>query len=315
MVLKLRLFNSIRQEVGPIISDTYPDLDPQLRAFLSTHEKTVYISFGSRAYLSQENNGIILQFILESVNAKIFDGVIWSLGQTTLDDLPSTIRLPTSNSVVNVSKILHSHPHIRVLNGLSQQFVTLNHSHTRVFLTNGGTESIYEGLYTATPMLALPILPSDVANAQRLLNHHNLALTMSKDSLTVAELTRKVNILLTDPSIRANAKRMQFLATINAKRKYYAAELIEYVLFTAAQSGANGETNYFPEWETPDRRMGWIKGSNLDVITFVGGLALSGIILIGYALWNFVDIVEKVSTLVVTKKIRNNYNERRVKRR
>ena len=286
------------------MSDKYPDLDTTLREFLLTHEKTVYISLGSRAYLSQKNNGIILQSILESINAKIFDGVIWSFGQTTLDDFPSTVILPTSNSVVNVSQILQAHPHIRVTKELSQQFATLNHSHTRVFLTNGGTESIYEGLHTATPMLTLPILPSDSANAQRLLNHRNLAHTLSKDSLTVAEITRKINILLTDPSIRANAKRMQFLSSINGKRKRYAAELIEYVLFSAAQSSMNDEikANVFPEWETPDRRMGWIKGSNLDVITFVGGLMLSGIIMITYALWNFVDIVEKVSTLVVSKR-------------
>ncbi|CAG8621513.1 7747_t:CDS:2, partial [Paraglomus occultum] len=121
------------REVGPIMSDKYPDLDTPLHEFLSTHEKTVYISFGSRAYLSPKNNGIILQSILESINAKIFDGAIWSFGQTTLDDFPSTIILPTSNSVVNVSQILHAHPHIRVTKGLSQQFATLNHSHTRVF--------------------------------------------------------------------------------------------------------------------------------------------------------------------------------------
>ncbi|CAG8850382.1 29399_t:CDS:1, partial [Racocetra persica] len=103
----------------------------------------------------------------------------------------------------------------------------------------------------------------------------------------------KVKRLLNEESFKKNAERLQFLARVNSKRKYRAADLIEIVMNTAKYEEIKDENSRFKinnenlvrDWITPDSRMGFIRKKYLDVyvVAIILFLALSGIF--GYASW------------------------------
>ncbi|PKY40264.1 hypothetical protein RhiirA4_538694 [Rhizophagus irregularis] len=57
---------------------------------------------------------------------------------------------------------------------------------------------------------------------------------------------------------------MKYLARINSNRKYRAADLIEYMLYS---SGLDEylDDDFLKEWIPAESRMGFIKANNLDV--------------------------------------------------
>ncbi|CAG8828555.1 14704_t:CDS:1, partial [Racocetra persica] len=217
----------------------------------------------------------------------VIDGVIWSTVKTDTSD-----SLQLTNSSVQLYTILNNdHPHIHI-SKYSPQFAILSHENTKVFLSHGGASSSHESMYTATPMLVLPIMGDQPKNAEKL-ELAGIALRISRWNLTVDDIVSKVKRLLNEESFKKNAERLQFLARVNSKRKYRAADLIEIVMNTAKYEGIKDENggfkinneNLLRDWITPDSRMGFIRSKYLDVyaVAIILFLALSGIF--GYASW------------------------------
>ncbi|RIB24083.1 Glycosyltransferase Family 1 protein [Gigaspora rosea] len=190
------------QEIGPILSDTFPNLSSDLDLFLSTHPRTMYISLGTNLFTTSENYATLLQSALELSNRNILDGVIWAT--------------------------------------YAPQFAILSHENTKLFLSHGGVGSSQESMYTATPMLVLPIALDQPGNAERL-ELTGMALKLSKLDLKVVDIISKVVRLLNEDSFKMNAKRMQVLAKFNSKRKYRGADLIEIMLNLAKYDGSRNE--------------------------------------------------------------------------
>ncbi|RIB27479.1 Glycosyltransferase Family 1 protein [Gigaspora rosea] len=163
---------------------------------------------------------------------------------------------------------------------------------TSKILHHGGAGSSHESMYTATPMLVLPILGDQPRNAE-LLESAGIALSISRANLQVDDIVSKAKRLLNEKSFKKNAERLQFLAKINSKRKYRAADLIEIVMNTAKYQGVKDENggfkvdneNLLRDWITPDTRMGFIRGKYLDVY---GAAVIIFLVLFGgftYTLW------------------------------
>ncbi|CAB4413851.1 unnamed protein product [Rhizophagus irregularis] len=245
------------QEIGPIISKDYPPLTPELSNFINGHDRVLYIAFGGRFFTTTENNNKILQSIIEIINKNMIDGVIWSLVMTSKNDFSPTLNLTNGLQVQTSSILNNEHPHIRITNFVPQ-FAVLNHTNTKLFFSHGGAGSIHESLFTGTPMLVLPIGGDQMGNAQKL-KSAGVALTLNKFNLEVNDIITKINFLLNDKDIKKNVERMKVLAKINSKRKYRAADLIEYILH---RDSFNQELN---ELIPADKRMGFIRGNNYDV--------------------------------------------------
>ncbi|RIB18113.1 Glycosyltransferase Family 1 protein, partial [Gigaspora rosea] len=120
------------------------------------------------------------------------------------------------------------------------QFAILSHENTKIFLSHGGVGSSHESMYTATPMLVLPIVFDQSGNAERL-ELTGMALKISKLDLKVDDIISKVKRLLNEESFKTNAMRMQVLAKFNSKRKYRGADLIEIMLNLAKYDGNRNE--------------------------------------------------------------------------
>ncbi|RIB27477.1 Glycosyltransferase Family 1 protein, partial [Gigaspora rosea] len=211
----------LHQNIGPVIPDTFPGLTPVLDSFLIAHPRTIYFALGTNAIISPQNVIIILKSFLKLIDQNVIDGVIWSTVRT---DTSKTLQLANSSSQIT-SILNNEHPHIHI-SKFSPQLAILSHVNTKLFLSHGGAGSSHESMYTATPMLVLPILGDQPRNAE-LLESAGIALSISKANLQVDDIVSKVKRLLNEESFKKNAERLQFLAKINSKRKYRAADLIE----------------------------------------------------------------------------------------
>ncbi|RGB39520.1 Glycosyltransferase Family 1 protein [Rhizophagus diaphanus] len=143
---------------------------------------------------------------------------------TSKNDFSPTLNLTNGLQVQTSSILNNEHPHIRITKFVPQ-FAVLIHTNTKLFFSHGGAGSIHESLFIGTPMLVLPIGGDQIDNAQKL----------------------------------KSAGRMKVLAKINSKRKYRAADLIEYILH---RGSFNQELK---ELIPADKRMGFIRRNNYDV--------------------------------------------------
>ncbi|CAG8780295.1 10944_t:CDS:2, partial [Racocetra persica] len=272
----------LHQEIGPILPDTFPYLSPDLELFLSNHPRTMYVAFGTYVYTTSENYATILQSALELINRNILDGMIWATVTFNESELPSTFNISTGD-VISTSNFLNNlHPHIYITK-FAPQFAILSHENTKVFLSHGGVGSSHESMYTAVPMLVLPIAFDQPGNAERL-EHTGMALTLSKLDLKVDDIISKIIRLVNDESFKINAKKMQVMAKYNSKRKYRGADLIEIMMNLAKFEGVKNENGELEvnvdallrNWISPESRMGFFRGNYLDVfgVAMIIGIAL-----------------------------------------
>ncbi|PKC64679.1 UDP-Glycosyltransferase/glycogen phosphorylase [Rhizophagus irregularis] len=267
------------QEIGPIMADEYKTLPKKLYNFITLHRRIIYINFGTQIYTTSKNNAILLQAFIEAINNRIIDGIIWtfdSFNSTSTKELfPPTIKL-SNNEIINTLNILNNnyHPSIHFTDNYSTQFSILNHKNIIIHLTNGELVSIYESLYTGTPMLLLPIAFDQLSNSEKLLKS-NVGLLLSKNSLNIRDIINKIRILQMDKKIFLNMERMKNLVIINCKRKFRAADLIDFVLYSnklklncnnqEEDEEENCDNEDLKVWITPESRMGFIKGKYLDI--------------------------------------------------
>ncbi|RIB26599.1 Glycosyltransferase Family 1 protein [Gigaspora rosea] len=277
----------LHQEIGPVLPDTFPGLTPVLDSFLVDHPRTIYFALGTNAIISSQNVIIILNAFIKLIDQNVIDGVIWSTVRTDISE-----SIEYANSSVSISTILNKqHPNIHI-SKFSPQLAILYHENTKLFLSHGGAGSSHESMYTGTPMLVLPIMGDQPRNAE-MLESAGMVLKLSKNDLKVDDIVSKVERLLNEESFKNNAERVQFLAKVNSKRKYRAADLMEIVLNTARYEGVKDENGGFKidnekllrDWITPDTRMGFIRGKYLDVygVAIILLLALGGGFV--YTLW------------------------------
>ncbi|RGB31023.1 Glycosyltransferase Family 1 protein [Rhizophagus diaphanus] len=171
------------QVIGPVLSEEYPPLTPELLDFINGHKRVLYVAFGTRFYATIENNNKILQSLVEAINNKIVDGVIWALSETSKDDFSPSLNFADGTQVQTLPTLNNIHPHIHITKFVPQ-FAVLNHTNTKLFFSHAGAVSSHESLYIGTPMLILPFSVDQMGNAQRL-KSAGIALSVDKNALDV----------------------------------------------------------------------------------------------------------------------------------
>jgi hypothetical protein len=213
-----------------------------------------------------------LQSFVEIINNKIVDGVVWALVETSKDDFSQTLNLTDGTQVRTLPILNNEHPHFHIAE-FAPQFAVLNHTNTKLFFSHGGAGSTHESLYTGTPMLILPFGGDQMGNAQRL-KSAGMALSLNKFNLDVNDIVNKIDFLLNDEDVKKNSMRMKFLTRINSKRKYRAADLVEYILYSGSLDEYVND-DFLKEWIPAEYRMGFIKANNLDVYGALLGIILT----------------------------------------
>ncbi|CAG8478751.1 9009_t:CDS:2 [Funneliformis caledonium] len=274
-------------DVGPLFPDYFPPLTPDLEQFITAHKRTMFVALGTHIYLTPENNMKLLQSLVETVENDIVDGVIWSLGKTNKDEFEPSITLSNGRTISTMDVLNNKYPNVHITS-YAPQFTILNHKNVKVFLSHVGSGSIYESLYTGTPILALPISLDQPSNADKLVLA-GVALRLNKYNLQVSEVLDKAERLQKNETIQLNVKKLKTLAMINSKRKYRAADLVEFVLQASAWSPTNefNEGWLYKEWVSPKNRMGFIKGNYLDVYATAIGIVVG---IFAVLIWGVIKI-------------------------
>ncbi|CAB4418178.1 unnamed protein product [Rhizophagus irregularis] len=276
------------QEIGPILSEEYPPLTPELSDFINGHERVLYVSFGTLYSTTTDNNSKLLQSFIEAINKKIIDGVVWALVETPKDYFYPTLKL-SDGTQIQTSQILNNeHPHIHIAEFVPQ-FAILNHTNTKLFFNHGGAGSAHESLYTGTPMLVLPFAGDQMGNAQKLVSA-GVASSLKLTTFDVNDILNKMDSLLKEENVKNNSERLKVLAKINSKRKYRAADLIEYILHSSSFVEYVND-DFLKEWVPAETRMGFIRAYNLDIYAILIGIALSIIGIIVVKLIKFIGFI------------------------
>ncbi|PKY25613.1 UDP-Glycosyltransferase/glycogen phosphorylase [Rhizophagus irregularis] len=260
------------QDIGPILSEEYPPLSPELSYFINGHERVLYVAFGTRFFTTTDNNSKLLQSFIEAINKKIVDGVVWALVETSKDNFHPTLKLSDGTQVQTSPILNNEHPHIHITK-FAPQFAVLNHTNTKLFVSHGGAGSSHETLYTGTPVLVLPHAGDQIGNAQKLITA-GVASSLSLNNLDINDILNKMDSLLKDEKVKKNSERMKVLAKINSKRKFRAADLIEYMLHSSTFV-EDFNNDFLKEWFPADTRMGIIRANNLDIFAILLIIILS----------------------------------------
>jgi hypothetical protein len=99
---------------------------------LCSHERVLYIAFGGRFFTTTENNNKILQSLVEAINKKMIDGVVWPLCETSKDNFYPTLNLTDGTQIQTLPILNNKHPHFHTME-FAPQFAVLNHTNTNYF--------------------------------------------------------------------------------------------------------------------------------------------------------------------------------------
>jgi hypothetical protein len=138
-------------------------------------------------------------------------------------------------------------------------------------------------------MLVLPFAGDQMGNAQKLVSA-GVASSLKLTTLDVNDILNKMDSLLKEENVKNNSERLKVLAKINSKRKYRAADLIEYILHSSSFV-EYVDDDFLKEWVPAETRMGFIRAYNLDIYAILIGIALSIIGIIVVKLIKFIGFI------------------------
>ncbi|XP_074789741.1 UDP-glucuronosyltransferase 2A2 [Denticeps clupeoides] len=138
----------------------------------------------------------------------------------------------------------------------------LGHPKTKVFVTHGGTNGIYEAIYHGVPMLGLPLIFDQFDNMVRL-NARGVARSMTVTALDVDTLTQALRDLLDEKKpYRQNMRKLSHLHRDQPLQPLDRA--IFWLEFVIRHKGA-------AHLRTESYKMPWYAYHNVDVMaTFLG---------------------------------------------
>ncbi|KXN66850.1 glycosyltransferase family 1 protein, partial [Conidiobolus coronatus NRRL 28638] len=203
--------------IGPILSGDTPPLPEELQSFMNTHSKVLYVAFGTLVKPTQELLIKLLSHLQRVLNHGILDGIIWGLPKTDLKTFPKSFKV--DNIEYTTGQIVEgTHDKIKILNWAPQQSI-LHHPSTKLFLSHGGLDSIYESMDAGVPMLILPFLADQPRNAM-LVTESGLGDYIGWGIESDMEVYQKFTKLLDPKNLKLKSKvtQMQLITKFSSKR-------------------------------------------------------------------------------------------------
>ncbi|KAI8582545.1 hypothetical protein K450DRAFT_297892 [Umbelopsis ramanniana AG] len=264
--------------IGPIMASSYPSLDDTTAAFLESHQKVAYVSFGHHASPVVMDITKVLIALFDSVESGVLDGFMWA--SVSLPTFPGHI-VSSSGAIYNVTDMIQNgakYEHYRFTTWAAQ-FAILAHPSTALFLTHGGANSIFESLYSGTKMLVHPFFTDQPQNA-RMLQLAGAALTYNRKTTKateIADLLRRV-VEDDDHMFQKNVSRLSAIVQLRAADAIRnGAAVVEEVLFSSDEDD-------LPHLYVASRNMNYLKANNIDItlllVAIVGGIMASIFIIV-----------------------------------
>jgi UDP:flavonoid glycosyltransferase YjiC (YdhE family) len=225
--------------VGPILTESLLSvpLGAEFEKYLATRHRVLYVSLGTHVLLAAAVMNELLVGVLGALRSRAVDGVIWSIPSMARKQLDMTVQVSVSSCSGDISMTVGS-----LLNNEHSSMFFVHHApqptllyDNRVvaFLSHAGPASTNEALHAGVPLVTVAVYFDQLQNAMRL-RDAGVSVPLDKDTLDSYQVQRAITRIVEDNArdgpMAANVKRMRCIARIAAKRKYYAADLIEEVL-------------------------------------------------------------------------------------
>ncbi|KAF5564214.1 UDP-glucosyl transferase family [Fusarium phyllophilum] len=280
--------------VGPILADSYPALDGDIKSFVETHQKIALVAFGTHVILDDGKIFKIINGLADAMSSGVIDGVVWALSARSRGRLDTSIRVPSSHlSHLTIDQLFMNQDQAWHFATWVPQRAILEHDCTVIFVTHAGPSSVNESIFHGVPMVAMGIFGDQMVTTLRL-ERSGVAVRLDKETFDAASLTAAIRtvLLFEKDSFQRNVKRMQRIAIVGSRKKHFAANLIEEHLYDwdgrfenpllGLEASANSKRdtsqasdprNVYPRGkelrpmhlQTPDVRMSWIKLNNIDI--------------------------------------------------
>ncbi|KAI7905328.1 uncharacterized protein BX663DRAFT_469250 [Cokeromyces recurvatus] len=259
--------------VGPIVPRKYNPLTPELKTFLDTHKRVLYIAFGQHASSTSKDLEMILIAIMESIEAGAYDGFLWA-SRDLNDRFPKKI-MTQSGRIYNVADMFAGlQPNAHFIQWAPQTAVVM-HPSVSVFLTHGGAGSLYEALYAGKRLIVFPFFADQFPNAKNV-EHNQIGGFLNPENTQeeANELLQRIGYDV-DGTYQKNANRYKALVQIHSKHGIIrAADLVEEVLFV-------NKDGLLPYRYEVSRQMSFIKAHNIDIYALAAFIVLAPIVLFG----------------------------------
>ncbi|KXN66852.1 glycosyltransferase family 1 protein [Conidiobolus coronatus NRRL 28638] len=269
--------------VGPIQSHDSLDLPEDLQSFMDNHGKVLYIAFGTMIRLPQGEIAKFLEIFHRAINEGVLDGIVWGMPKNDLKYLPKFYTVD-SNEYSTARIIEGTHDNIKVLNWAPQKSI-LNHKNTKIFISHGGLDSIYESMDAGVPMMLIPFYADQPRNAM-LVTENGVGDYIEWGVNSDSEIIQKFAKFSDSNNLEVKAKmtQMQLITKFSAKRKSMAADLVETYAYSARSCRQFSTPKPF---EAPcevlpflplDKRISSIKANLIDV--YIAGFLIFTAVLI-----------------------------------
>lgn len=258
--------------VGPLLSPTWSPLDAEHEAFMSKHKSILYIALGTHIILPHRDVVTIVTGVFRLMEEGMIDGVIWAIPKTGRQDIDGNkaFRVKIGNETEDLylaDMLANKHPDW-LFPFFAPQRAILDHESTKLYFTHGGGSSANEALFHAKPILSMGIFFDQTANATRLVAA-GVAECLDKFSFTSDELYTKAKKILgsgDNGPYKRNVLRLQRIAHVASRRKEYAADLVEEMMYDhELRFDKDGKELRPMHLQTADSRMSAFKANNLDM--------------------------------------------------
>ncbi|KAH0362706.1 UDP-Glycosyltransferase/glycogen phosphorylase, partial [Aureobasidium melanogenum] len=261
---------------GPILADSYTELDEKHAKFLAQHERVLYVALGTHIILEGADVAKILEGIIQALDNHHIDGVIWAVGHSPRKEFPYFQTFTrTGQPARTLGEMLdQADPNI-MFPRFAPQRAVLEHKNTVLFLTHGGSSSANEALYHGVPVLTLGFFFDQLSNSARL-RSAGVGLSLGKLHYTSCEICDSIALIVGDEDGRfaQDVTRMKGIAKIASRRKYLAADLIEQSMIDEEYRFLDGKEMHPKYLQTAAMRMSTWRAKNWDLRLLALGTSL-----------------------------------------
>ncbi|CAG9767677.1 unnamed protein product [Ceutorhynchus assimilis] len=154
-----------------------------------------------KTYLDEASQGVIYFSLGSTVKSSQLSSKLKSVLVNTLSQLPFKVlwKYEDESQQEIVKNIL-------TRSWLPQQAV-LRHPNVKLFITQGGLQSLEEALFVGVPVLVMPFFGDQVLNARKVVEY-GLGLSLNPSSLEEAELRSTIMEIITTDSYKNSAQRL-----------------------------------------------------------------------------------------------------------
>ncbi|KAL3471496.1 hypothetical protein BJX99DRAFT_237386 [Aspergillus californicus] len=256
--------------IGPVLAESYSSIDTSLdiELFLQSHERVIYVAFGSHVELPVWRVRLLVAGLDNALKSGVIDGVVWAWKdrKSTIEELEADDNNGFHDDL-DYTAVLNNRDDRFQIVGWAPQRAILDHPSVCLYLSHCGASSTMEAVYHGVPVVAMPVYGDQLANGKRL-EAAGVGINMDRNAFTPQELAQNIWTIVSDEKgiFARNVLRMQRIATANSRRKHVAADRIEEVMYDAELRFTNDKELLRPmHLQTPDSRMSWIRASNLDM--------------------------------------------------